>query len=79
MNSKNEILNRLRRNDTADQKNTIAFWADKEIFIDYPRRSDNLIDMFEKQFNKSETTSPSWPQRYRSFYILAHIGAEISS
>ena len=52
MNSKDEILKRLRRNDTDDRQSKLPSLEDKDIFIDFPDSSDNLIDMFKNQLNK---------------------------
>jgi L-lactate dehydrogenase complex protein LldG len=52
MNSKNEILNRLRQVKNSVPKNSISQWEDKDLFNDFPNTSDNLIDIFKYQLEK---------------------------
>ena len=52
MNSKNEILNRLRLGKISDRKEKVKQWTDKDIFADFPGESDKLIDIFSKQLKK---------------------------
>jgi L-lactate dehydrogenase complex protein LldG len=52
MNSKNEILSRLRQKNSVDQKGNLPQKKDKDFFIDFPGSSDNLIDIFKKQLNE---------------------------
>lgn len=52
MNSKNEILNRLRQKNSADPKGDLPQKKDQDFFIDFPGPSDNLIDIFKRQLSK---------------------------
>ena len=52
MNSKNEILNRLRQVKNPDPKNVISQWEDKGLFKNFPDKSDNLTDIFKYQLEK---------------------------
>ena len=52
MNSKNEILSRLRQKDLPDLKDNLSHWEDKDIFSDFPVPSVNLIDLFKHQLDK---------------------------
>ena len=52
MNSKSEILGRLRKMGVPDHQHNLSHWEDKELFADFPRESDNLIDVFGNQLMK---------------------------
>lgn len=52
MNSKKEILNRLRQGKNPDQDDKIVSWTDEDIFADFPDKSDSLIDIFNTQITK---------------------------
>jgi L-lactate dehydrogenase complex protein LldG len=52
MNSKDEILNRLRKGSSLDREKKDLQWKDKDLFADFPNSSDNLIDIFSQQLNK---------------------------
>jgi L-lactate dehydrogenase complex protein LldG len=52
MNSKNEILNRLRRGKRLDREKHVAQWKDSDLFADFPSQSDELIDIFSQQLKK---------------------------
>jgi len=52
MNSKKEILNRLRLVKNPDREDNITSWTDEDLFADFPSQSDKLIDIFNKQLTK---------------------------
>jgi L-lactate dehydrogenase complex protein LldG len=52
MNSKNEILSRLRQRGSPDRDYNAPQWEDKDLFADFPGPSDNLINIFSQQLNK---------------------------
>jgi L-lactate dehydrogenase complex protein LldG len=52
MNSKNEILSRLRQRGSPAREDNAPQWEDKDLFADFPGPSDNLIDIFSHQLNK---------------------------
>jgi L-lactate dehydrogenase complex protein LldG len=51
MNSKNEILGRLREYRKPDQEYYLSY-LDKDLFADFPDSSDNLLEIFSQQLNK---------------------------
>ena len=50
MNSRNEILNRLRQSVQAGKKNLGFALSDKALFADYPESANYLVDIFRRQF-----------------------------
>lgn len=52
MNSKIEILNRLREKRTSQKEDQLPDWRDKDHFADYPQFSDSLIEFFSNQLHK---------------------------
>ena len=52
MNSKNEILKRLRQVKNPDLEIKVSQWEDRDIFNDFPVKSENLIDIFKHQLEK---------------------------
>jgi len=52
MNSKKEILNRLRLGQKPGQDNNVISWKDEDLFADFPGQSDKLIDIFRNQLTK---------------------------
>ena len=52
MNSKKEILNRLRQGQNSNQGDNIISWKDEDIFADFPGQSDNLLNIFNNQLTK---------------------------
>ena len=52
MNSKNEILDRLRQVTNTNQEITISQWQDKDLFNHLENNSDDLTVIFKRQFEK---------------------------
>jgi L-lactate dehydrogenase complex protein LldG len=52
MNSKDEILGRLYQSAKPDHEYRPSHWADKTFFADYPKDSDDLINVFREQLKK---------------------------
>jgi L-lactate dehydrogenase complex protein LldG len=52
MNSKNEILDRLRKKGIPEKEYQLSQWDDEELYADYPKSSDSLLEIFNQQLNK---------------------------
>jgi len=52
MNSKKEILSRLRLGKNPDREGNVTTWTDEDLFANYPGQSDKLIDVFNDQLTK---------------------------
>jgi len=52
MNSRDEILNRLKQGSTPDREDKDLHWEDKDLFADFPNPSENLIEIFSHQLKK---------------------------
>jgi L-lactate dehydrogenase complex protein LldG len=52
MNSKIEILSRLREKMTSQKEDQLPDWQDKDHFADYPQFSDSLLEFFSNQLHK---------------------------
>jgi len=52
MNSKNEILDRLRIKGTPEKEYQLSDWDDKALFADYPNSADSILEVFHRQLKK---------------------------